>query len=144
MAWSAPSHYLNQCWNIVNWTIRNKLQWNINQNSNIFIKKCVWKCRLWNGSHFVLASMCWYYNPRYMHAITQIACLVYRLTFIWYGIDNSTSWLFGSFAGVNSIYACYHWRWKRESWWNINLSGFLFISTEQAVIYLCEIIMKRS
>ena len=23
VAWSAPSHYLNQCWNIVNWTLRN-------------------------------------------------------------------------------------------------------------------------
>ena len=22
VAWSAPSHYLNQCWNIVNWTMR--------------------------------------------------------------------------------------------------------------------------
>ena len=28
VAWSVPSHYLNQCWNIVNWTLRNKLQWN--------------------------------------------------------------------------------------------------------------------
>ena len=27
------------CWNIVNWTLRNKLQWNINQNSYIFIKE---------------------------------------------------------------------------------------------------------
>ena len=27
---SAPSHYLNQCWNIVNCTPRNKLQWNVN------------------------------------------------------------------------------------------------------------------
>ena len=33
----APSHYLNQCWNIVNWTPRNKLQWNLNRNSYIFI-----------------------------------------------------------------------------------------------------------
>ena len=31
------SHYLNQCWNIVNWTLRNKFQWNFNRNSNIFI-----------------------------------------------------------------------------------------------------------
>ena len=35
----APSHYLNQCWNIVNWTLRNKLQWNLNRNSNIFIQE---------------------------------------------------------------------------------------------------------
>ena len=26
-----PSHYLNQCWRIVNWALRNKIQWNINR-----------------------------------------------------------------------------------------------------------------
>ena len=34
-----PSHYLNQCWNIVNWTLGNKHQWNFNRNSNIFIEE---------------------------------------------------------------------------------------------------------
>ena len=32
-----PSPYLNQCWNIVNWTLRNKLQWNSNQNTKLFV-----------------------------------------------------------------------------------------------------------
>ena len=35
----ASSHYLNQCWNIVNWTLRNKLQWNLKRNSYIFIQE---------------------------------------------------------------------------------------------------------
>ena len=39
MVWSAPSHYINQCWNVVNWAIRNKLQWNRTRNSYIFIPK---------------------------------------------------------------------------------------------------------
>ena len=39
VAWMAPSHYLNHCWNIVNWTLRNKLRWNFNRNSNIFIQE---------------------------------------------------------------------------------------------------------
>ena len=39
VAWTAPSHYLNQCWIIVNWTLRNKLQWNLNRNSHIFIQE---------------------------------------------------------------------------------------------------------
>ena len=30
---------LNQCWIIVNWTLRNKLQWNFNRNSDIFIQE---------------------------------------------------------------------------------------------------------
>ena len=28
--------YQNQCWNIVNWTLGNKLQWNLNWNTYIF------------------------------------------------------------------------------------------------------------
>ena len=32
VAWPAPSHYLNQCCDIVNLTLRNKLQWNFNWN----------------------------------------------------------------------------------------------------------------
>ena len=32
-------HYLMQCWNIVNWTHGNKLQWNLNQNLYIFIQE---------------------------------------------------------------------------------------------------------
>ena len=36
VAWSAPSHYLNQYWLIGNWTLRNKLQWNQNQNVESF------------------------------------------------------------------------------------------------------------
>ena len=39
VAWSAPNHYLNQCWNIVNWTLRNKLQLDFDQNSYIFIQE---------------------------------------------------------------------------------------------------------
>ena len=34
-----PSHYQNQCWNLVNKTLRNKLQLIFCKNSNIFIKK---------------------------------------------------------------------------------------------------------
>ena len=31
--------FSNQCWNIVNWTLGNKFQWNFNQNWNIFIEE---------------------------------------------------------------------------------------------------------
>ena len=47
--WSAPSHYLNQRWNIGNWTRGNKLQWNFNQNTEIFIHK--------NASEYIVCEM---------------------------------------------------------------------------------------
>ena len=31
---SAPGHYLNQCWLVINWIFRNKLRWNSGQNKN--------------------------------------------------------------------------------------------------------------
>ena len=34
-----PSQSLNQCWNIVNLTLGNKLPWNVNLNSYIFIQE---------------------------------------------------------------------------------------------------------
>ena len=39
VAWTAPSHYLNQCWNSINWTHRNRVQWNLNRNLYIFIEE---------------------------------------------------------------------------------------------------------
>ena len=49
MAYLAPSHYLNQCLPIVNWTLRNKLKWNFNQNTNLFIHK--------NASEYIVCEM---------------------------------------------------------------------------------------
>ena len=34
---TVPGHYLNQCWVIANWTLRNKLQWLFYQNTELFI-----------------------------------------------------------------------------------------------------------
>ena len=45
----APSHYLNQGWVIVIWTLRNKHRWNINQNTNISIHK--------NASEIIVCEM---------------------------------------------------------------------------------------
>ena len=54
VTWMVPCHYLNQCWNIVNWTLRNKLQRNFNQNLYIFIQENAFE----NVDNFVLASTC--------------------------------------------------------------------------------------
>ena len=36
-ACSAPSHYPNQSWVIINWTLWNKIWWNLNRNKKMFI-----------------------------------------------------------------------------------------------------------
>ena len=63
------SDNLNQCWNIVNWNLGKKLQWNLNRNSSIFNQEnAIWKCRLENGGHFVSGSMCLCYSYSSIHA----------------------------------------------------------------------------
>ena len=39
LSYSAPSHYLNLCWVIFNWTFRNKLRWNFDIKTKLFINK---------------------------------------------------------------------------------------------------------
>ena len=57
VACSATSHYLNQCWLIVEWTTGNKFQWNYNENIIFSFKNMPrWKCHLQNGSDFVSAQ----------------------------------------------------------------------------------------
>ena len=41
---------LNQCWPIVNWTRTNKLWWNHNRNSNIFIEENAFQNVVWKMS----------------------------------------------------------------------------------------------
>ena len=58
LTWSAPNHYLNQCWNIINWNLRNKLQWNfLTKFIHCRSRKCIWKCRLQKVDRFVWAPM---------------------------------------------------------------------------------------
>ena len=47
VAWSVPSHHLNPCWNIDNWTFWNKLLWNFNWNSNNFIQGYPFEVAVW-------------------------------------------------------------------------------------------------
>ena len=53
-----PSHYLNQCWNFVNWTLWTKFS-EIVIHTSEFIHfhsiKCIWNRRLWNGGHFFIS-----------------------------------------------------------------------------------------
>ena len=43
-----PSHYLNQCWNIINSNLRYKFQSNLRRNSNVFILENVSENVIWD------------------------------------------------------------------------------------------------
>ena len=58
VAWPAPSHYLNQCWNIVNWTLGNKLQWNLDRSSYIFIHENAFEIVVWRKAAILSRPQC--------------------------------------------------------------------------------------
>ena len=49
-------HYLNQCWDIVDWILRNKLQWNF--NSCIFSQENVFKNVVWKKTAILSLPQC--------------------------------------------------------------------------------------
>ena len=55
---SAPSHYLNQCWNIINWTLRNKLRWYFNWNPYFFIQENTFENVVCEMVVIFFASLC--------------------------------------------------------------------------------------
>ena len=50
--------YLNQCWNIVNRTLRNEYQWNCNRNSNIFRQENACEKLLWKMAAILPRPQC--------------------------------------------------------------------------------------
>ena len=56
-AWSAPSHYLNQCWNSINMTLR-KHQWNVYRIATILLTKMHLKISYTKWRQFFMASIC--------------------------------------------------------------------------------------
>ena len=77
--WTAPSHYLNQCWNIVNWTLGNKLQWK-SKFVYFYSIKCIWKRRLRNDGHFVQGPERWVKHPyTRICTIWLPTCMIYKL-----------------------------------------------------------------
>ena len=62
---SAPSHYLNQYWNIVNSNLRNKLQWNFNRKPYISFRKV----------HFNMTSAKWPPCCRGLNVFNVMFCI---------------------------------------------------------------------
>ena len=78
-----PSHYQNQCWNIVNWTLRNKLQWKFYWNSYIFIQENALENVAWKMAAILSRPQCvncimYQPDPRIKDQL-KVICKVYNL-----------------------------------------------------------------
>ena len=134
IAWSAPSHYLNQWWNSVNWTLKNKLQWNFSRYSYIFIKdgafeNVVWKmadilsrpqCAKKALEHIPLAKCTSVVSPLVSHGSHQNLALSHRYTIIRSGVVSCGWWpdLYVSWA-VFSVNVELRWLWCQNRFWEV-------------------------
>ena len=74
VACSAPSHYLNQCWLIIIWTLRNNRQWKSNRNTKLFIHE--------NAFEYITSAKWWPFCPGGDQLIWEnIPC--YNGTILW-------------------------------------------------------------
>ena len=93
-----PSHYLNQCWNIVNLNLRNKSQWSLKWNWYIFIHENTFENVVWK----MVAILS---RPQCVKVILILATLVvickYKIQIPTFSnnllldviIDSTSSWL---------------------------------------------------
>ena len=121
-----PSHYLNQCSLIVNWTITNKLQWNSNQNTSLFIQENAFEnvvcemaailsrrrrvkidigvCEVMHHVTHIYSPISFYYD---FHNIPHILSLYYMLVYHlcdWQALDCSNeNGLLGTKYGICSL-----------------------------------------
>ena len=91
-------HYLNQCWNIVNWTPGNKIQWNFNQNSYIFIQGSAFKNGVWKMAAILSWPWCVNVNIVVMACICRILwplsgdVIWHHITYISWSIFIQCAW----------------------------------------------------
>ena len=84
-----PSHYLNQCWNIVNWTLGNTFQWNFYRNQYIFIQEMHLKISSakWRLFHLVLIVLK-PINITYMYRDLHVTVMFFHHLLIHWGRDK--------------------------------------------------------
>ena len=95
---SAPSHYPNQCWNIVNSNLKDKFQLNLKQNSYIFIQENAFENVICEMASILSQPQCvkvWF-PPARCPPLTCVS--VFRLSMTSFSFSSSFSLSFSSFS----------------------------------------------
>ena len=87
-----PSYYLNQCWNIVNWTPRKKRQWNFYLNSYIFIQENVFENIVWKIAVILSRLQCAKEKDTTALVSTEMAHII-SLHDHWISQQNQVNWM---------------------------------------------------
>ena len=105
----APYHYLNQCWNIVNWTIRMKLHHKCYQTLYIFIQENVSKYIIWTMATLLSQPQC---VKKIDYLVT---CGIIKVSPCIQAVDDYVDWQLASsvcsqgFQGIVDVAFQYPW-----------------------------------
>ena len=118
--------YLSQCWNIINWILGNKSQWNFSHNLTIFTQEIAFeKCRLESFVHFSrpqCVNSSWpicniYTYENWIEIIWIVACRLFsakRLSLHY--SDYIMSAMASQITGVSSVYWTFFiWRKSKKT-----------------------------
>ena len=124
----APSHCLNQCWNFVDYTLRNKFQWTFNRNSYILSEENAFE-------NYICEMFCFSFNVLthwdqvvhiYIHQST-IPSLVQKMAwcqssakFTWPKGDNNKKNFHVQLTTILSSFFC-----RKTSYWSFNSFDFM-------------------
>ena len=110
-----PSHYLNQCWNIVNWTIENKLQWNLSRNLYVFIQENASENVVCELAFILSRSQCVKYTkhcqdtpPPTLNHLWSRACTLPGLVLESYPIDVIMTTMSTQITSLTVVYSTFY------------------------------------
>ena len=122
--WLMPSHYLNQCWDIVNWALRNKYQWNFKRNSckYIFVQQNAFENVIWKNAAILSRPQyvnvwIWIFSHPKTNVLVQHISVdktrsIYLLRGLWYGTKSRHT----HHLSICCIGARYLNRWWLDYW----------------------------
>ena len=124
VAWSAPSHYQNQCWNIVNETLRNKLQWIFSHNSNIFIQENAFESVVCEKAAFLSRPQC--VKPILRKPWYDMSFVKSEINTFFWGFYSLTHWGRDKMDAVSQTTGSNAFSWMKMYWFWLKFHWTLF------------------
>ena len=123
----APSHYLNRCWHIVNWILREKLQWNRNCNWNILLQENAFENVVWKTAAILSQPQWVKQSDKSFNAVGVCSLGNSRRIFLQKSGIRCLKTLRALIVRLGSIWS---WFWTRVSIVNVVQNGFWISYTE--------------
>ena len=119
------TNYLNQYWNIVKWTLRNKLQWNFNQILTFSFKKIHFKVQSAKWPQFINVGVSKYYRePVWLYSHQWSWCM------LWWSSHMLTHWGRDKMAAISQTTLSIAFSWMKILEFQLHFHWSLFLRVQ--------------